>query len=190
MTQKSFDCGSSNWLAGYKESRRDGKCGCWTRNCSAIVLHITYLSNGNHRISSAFGIALNDYLTVSSWEFPGNNLRHRRWEMTNGIPMHSLVKVWDQTVDFKCQQCNDTPNYSRLYIYISYAFLCKIWVCLKRGYTVPQMTNIIGNTMINSGIWGSPIFQTNDVLRMKIQTLLCRGTVEHSIYVLVCPNED
>ena len=117
MTQKSFDCGSSNWLAGYKESRRDGKCGCWTRNCSAIVLHITYLSNGNHRISSAFGIALNDYLTVSSWEFPGNNLRHRRWEMTNGIPMHSLVKVWDQTVDFKCQQCNDTPNYSRLYIY-------------------------------------------------------------------------
>lgn len=118
MTQKSFDCGSSNWLAGYKESRRDGKCGCWTRNCSTIVLHITYLSNGNHRISSAFGIALNDYLTVSSWEFPGNNLRHRRWEMTNGIPMHSLVKVWDQTVDFKCQQCNDTPNYSRLYIYI------------------------------------------------------------------------
>ena len=38
--------------------------------------------------------------------------------MTNGIPMHSLVKVWDQTVDFKCQQCNDTPNYSRFYIYI------------------------------------------------------------------------
>lgn len=188
MTQKSFDCGSSNWLAGYKESRRDGKCGCWTRNCSAIVLHITYLSNGNHRISSAFGIALNDYLTVSSWEFPGNNLRHRRWEMTNGIPMHSLVKVWDQTVDFKCQQCNDTPNYSRFYIYIH--ILCKIWVCLKRGYTVPQMTNIIGNTMINSGIWGSPIFQTNDVLGMKIQPLLCRGTVEHSIYVLVCPNEN
>ena len=61
---------------------------------------------------------------------------------------------------------------------------------IEKGYTVPQMTNIIGNTMINSGIWGSPIFQTNDVLRMKIQPLLCRGTVEHSIYVLVCPNEN
>ena len=68
---KSSDCGSSNGLAGYKESRRDGKCGCWIRNCSAIVFHVTYLSDENHRISSAFGIALNDYLTVSSSEFPG-----------------------------------------------------------------------------------------------------------------------
>ena len=51
-----------------------------------------------------------------------------RWPMVyHGIAMHSLVKVWDQTVDFKCQQCNDIPNYSRLYnvIYIYTHILCK-----------------------------------------------------------------